>query len=178
MKNSVLRRVFIYSMIILLLYFTIFLYKIYVDINDENKSTSPIGVDYSIFYAAGKMAIEGKANLIYDVDTHHAEIESVIGRETPHLLGWFYPPNFLLMIIPLSILPYYMSLILWILITFILVLYSIYLLCKRNIYLTGIACSFPGILMNLRWGQNGFLSSSLLGFGLYFINTNPMFIVR
>ena len=131
------------------------------------------GIDYSAYYAASQMVINGEIDYIYDIDKHHAMVENILSQVVPFELPWFYPPNFLLIVLPLAILPYKVALFFWIFSTLTLCVYSIYILVEKNWKIAFVILGFPAILMNLRWGQNGFLSTALLALSFYFIQFNP-----
>jgi len=65
----------------------------------------PIGTDFSSFYAAGSLALEGRAGEVYDMAAHHAREQQIFGAAVPYY-GWLYPPLFLLVVTPLAVLPY------------------------------------------------------------------------
>ena len=132
------------------------------------------GVDYADYYAAGRMVIEGDTANIYHDPIHQQRLEEILGRELSFTLAWPYPPTFLLAIVPLAYLPYYASLITWMVLTLALVIFSVYQLVPEYPKLTLLALGFPGMYWTYRWGQNGFLSSGLIGLGLYFMESNPV----
>ena len=86
---------------------------------------------------------------------------------------WLYPPIFLLMVLPLSLLPYFAAFAAWIVITL-----SCYIVILRRIcpqpYIIYWMVLFPGIVINLLVGHNGCLSGTLLGGGLLFLNSSPI----
>ncbi len=132
------------------------------------------GVDYADYYAAGRMVIEGDTANIYHDPIHQQRLEEILGRELSFTLAWPYPPTFLLAIVPLAYLPYYASLITWLVLTLAFVFFSVYKLVPKYPKLTLLAFGFPGMYWTFRWGQNGFLSAGLIGFGLYFLESNPV----
>ena len=132
------------------------------------------GVDYADYYAAGRMVIEGNLANIYHDPIHQQRLEEILGRDLSFTLAWPYPPTFLLAIVPLAYLPFYASLITWLVLTLALVFFSVYKLVPKYPKLTLLALGFPGMYWTLKWGQNGFLSSGLIGFGLYFLESNPV----
>ena len=95
----------------------------------------------------------------------------IIGTSTP-LFAWNYPPVFLLIILPLSLLPYLPSLIVWLLSTV-----TGYFLTIRHIVPHRLApwifLGFPAVTTNFFYGQNGFLSATLLGSGLLLLDRRP-----
>ena len=64
----------------------------------------PIGTDFSSFYAAGSMVLDGRAADVYDMAAHYARERQIFGEATPYY-GWLYPPIFLFAVAPLALLP-------------------------------------------------------------------------
>jgi len=77
-----------------------------------DRNGKPLGTDFSSFYAAGSMALEGRAAAAYDVTLHHAREQQVFGAATPYY-AWLYPPLFFLIPTPLALLPYPLALAVW-----------------------------------------------------------------
>ena len=65
----------------------------------------PTSTDFASFYAAGKLAAAGTAPLAYDHAAHQAA-EWVATEPGIGYQFFFYPPVFLLLAAPLSLLPY------------------------------------------------------------------------
>jgi hypothetical protein len=72
----------------------------------------PIGTDFSSFYAAGSMVLDGRAADVYDMAAHYARERQIFGEATPYY-GWLYPPIFLFAVAPLALLPYAIALAVW-----------------------------------------------------------------
>lgn len=172
--RKVENRLAIYSCIFFCLYLWIFSYYTVVDISNKDKFSSPFGVDFAVYYATGQMVLEGNIEDIYDIQLHHTRLETILDRDVPFSLPWVYPPTFLLAVLPFSYFSYNIALIIWITSTFVLAISAVYLLVPNKKNLIFIVFGFPGVLMNLRWGQNSFLNTALLGFGVYFMESNPM----
>ncbi|MEZ4627103.1 MAG: glycosyltransferase family 87 protein [Eubacteriales bacterium] len=139
-----------------------------------SRLASPYGVDFGVYYTAGKMVLSGESDRIFDIAVHHAALEEVLQRQLPFYLPWLYPPVFLLAIVPFCFVPFTAALVLWLLVTFLLALFALYKLLPKLKGLAVMSGGFLGFLMNLRWGQNGFLNTALIGFGLYFLEGNPI----
>ena len=167
-------RLALYSCILLFCYVSVFSYCLVREFAGQSRIASPIGVDFGVYYTTGRMVLSGDIENIYNVPIHHAALEENLNRTLPFYLPWLYPPSFLFIVVPISILPYPVALIIWGILTFALALYALYLLVPKIRSLALIACGVPGVFMNLRWGQNGFLNTALIGFGIYFLESNPM----
>jgi len=82
---------------------------------------------------------------------------------------------FLLAIIPFSLLPFKISMVLWLGVAMTLAAVAIYRMLPEKRWLGALALGFPGVFMNFRWGQNGFLSAAILAAGVGALETNPVF---
>ena len=115
--------------------------------------------------------MHGDPTGIYSISKLHIIEKLVIGADVG-LRPWHYPPSFLIIVLPLSLFPYGISFALWILST----LYG-YLWIVRRIVphrLTfWLFLAFPPAINNLFYGQNGFLSTILLGGGLLLLDSRP-----
>jgi len=131
----------------------------------------PLGADFSDYWSASSLALAGDPMAVYDFSRLIATQEAVTGVKFP--LFFSYPPIFLLMVLPLALLPYLASLAAWLAVTL-----SIYLLVIRRIaphpLATWLALAFPGTFQNFIQGQNGFLSAALLGGGLLILDRFPL----
>jgi len=156
--------------------FFVFLFTIYIiaERTEKNSQVSPFGVDFGVYYTAGQMVRSGETDDLYNIPVHHAALERIMDREMPFYLPWMYPPTFLMIVTPFSFLPYTTALVVWLSITLALALFALFPLVPKRKSLALLVVGFPGVLMNLRWGQNGFLNTALLGFGLYFLESNPV----
>jgi alpha-1,2-mannosyltransferase len=130
-----------------------------------------IGTEFRMFWIGSSMAWHGELSDIYDIKKFEAAEMRLSGTEQGHI--WLYPPPFLLMVLPLSLLPYLPSLALWLAVTL-----SGYVLVLRRIcpqpYVFFWMVFFPGIVSNFLVGHNGFLSGALLGGGLLVLNRSPI----
>lgn len=167
MADFLRKRVKGYSIIFLSAYLVYFIFGLFM-IKD-----SLMGIDFSAFYSAGKLALEGNSTLIYDLIKHHDVLEGVLEQEIPFMLGWFYPPIFLLFVTPLALLPFKFAMVFWMASTFIIYMITIK---KISISQNGLyaAMCFPGVLMNLNWGQNGLLTVGLFGLAIYNLEKRPV----
>src|SRR3569623_115948 len=145
-----------------------------------DRNGKPLGTDFSSFYAAGSLALEGHAAAAYDFALHHAREQQVFGAATPYY-AWLYPPIFFLVAAPLAWLPYPAALAVWQFSSLALYLAVIGAILRgvridpavrRNWLLVAIA--FPAVFINLGHGQNGFLSAALFGAALLALPARPL----
>lgn len=145
-----------------------------------DRNGKPLGTDFSSFYAAGSMALEGHADAAYDFALHHAREQQVFGAATPYY-AWLYPPIFFLIAAPLAWLPYPAALAVWQFGSLALYLAVIGAILRgvrtdpavrRNWLL--VAAAFPAVFINLGHGQNGFLSAALFGAALVALPARPL----
>jgi len=163
------------SVCLLCIYIFVFSHALIMDAKSEVKAESTYGMGSALFYAVGQVMISsGKSANPYDTVNLRTELEKVLERTIDQPMAWPYPPMILLLWAPLALFPYYIALFLWLSITFSLFCIAIYKLVPNCKQIALLACGFPGVFMNLSWGQNGFLNTALLGFGLYFMNTRPV----
>jgi hypothetical protein len=136
-----------------------------------DRNGKPLGTDFSNVYAAGTLALAGKADAAYHWPTAHAAEKAIFGRDVP-FYGWHYPPQFLIVASALALVPYAWALAAWMALTL-----PAYLLALRTILAhpatTLAALAFPAMFVNLGHGQNGFLTAALLGGALVLLDRRP-----
>jgi len=141
----------------------------------------PIGTDFSSFYAAGSMALEGHAANAYDMAAHYARQQQIFGASTPYY-AWFYPPFLLFIAAPLALLPYPAALMIWQVATlafYVCVIGAILQPIRQSRPDLGylwvlLALAFPAVFINLGHGQNGLLTAALLGAALLMLTRQPL----
>lgn len=130
----------------------------------------PLGADFSHYWIASALVQAGHPLTVYHAPEFLAAQEAFFKISYP--LPWFYPPTFLLMVYPLAFLPYLVSLCVWLATTL-----AAYLVVLRRIaphpWTPWLALAFPGTFQNFFHGQNGFLTTALLGGGLFLLNQSP-----
>ena len=73
----------------------------------------PLGTEFSNVYAAGRMALEGRAAEAWDWAAHYRAQQALHGDPNVPFYGWHYPPPFLLVAGLLALLPYLAALFVW-----------------------------------------------------------------
>ena len=134
----------------------------------------PAPVDFSAFWAAGRLILAGKAQAAYDWASLRAVVEASTGhpfREAHYPI--FYPPVFLLYLAPLGLFSYLTALLLWLGVTMSAYLAAAYaILPRRGVLLVALAA--PAVLWTVCVGQNGLLTAALLGGGLALLDRRPV----
>jgi alpha-1,2-mannosyltransferase len=131
----------------------------------------PVGYDFITFYAASDLARQGHAAAAFDIRSIYAAEQAAVPANTSVFL-WHYPPPFQLIIAPLAYVPYGVALAGWLAGTL-----ALYLLLVRRLsdhpLAPMLALAFPAVFINAMHGQNGFLNTALLGFGLVLLDRRP-----
>ncbi|MCL5057811.1 MAG: DUF2029 domain-containing protein [Actinobacteria bacterium] len=139
-------------------------------INDSRGQA--LGSDYICFYAASELAREGDVSGIYDIkQIYRKEVE--LAGDQADMVGFYYPPTFLLLVLPLAYMPYVVSLAIWISTTLLGYAALLRRIAPDSATL-GLALAYPGAFQNAIHGQNGFLTTALLGWGLVLLRGCPV----
>ena len=166
------KRVRFYSAVLLLAYLAAAVAQLATSHHLLFKSGACIGGDFVNPYAASIAALKGDPASVYDIHRQHVQEAAVIGKDFG-VLGFHYPPMFLLLVMPLSMLPFITS---WIL--FETVTLAGYLAVLRRIAPIPLglwlALTFPAVIINVMCGQNGFITTALIGGGLLLLERRPI----
>lgn len=169
------KKIVVYSIMIFAIYILMFFFFLFSNVLDNGTGLSEFGIDFADYYTAGHMAMSGELDNVYSVPAHRASMEQLLGVVVPFTLPWRYPPVFLLAIIPFALLPFKISMVLWLGVTLAFAAVAIYRMLPEKRWLGALALGFPGVFMNFRWGQNGFFSAAILAAGVGALETNPVF---
>ena len=149
--------------VFLFLFFLTYRYLYYPDIFFAS--------DFSHYWVAGRLAMAGEPTAVYDFPRLQAFGQAVGGIHVG--IPWFNTPTFLMLVLPFSLVPYHAALFLWIFTTL-----GGYLIIMRRLapssQFTWLALAFPSTLLNIVYGQNGFLSVIFLGGGLVLLDRSPI----
>jgi alpha-1,2-mannosyltransferase len=132
----------------------------------------PLGTDYASFWTASKLALGGHPLQVYDITAHHAEQTRLFGRDVGYS-AFFYPPIYLLICLPLALLPYFASLAVWLGVTG-LAYWRVVRAWLGDRFGALAIFSFPAVLVNIGHGQNGFLTTALFGGGALMLDRRPI----
>jgi arabinofuranan 3-O-arabinosyltransferase len=133
----------------------------------------PLALDFLSFWSAGHLALTGHASTAYDWPAMHLLQQQLMGRAPDGYLGWAYPPLFFCVAIPLALIPYAASFVIWVCAG--LALYAVAIACvARARGAALLACAVPAALGCVMPGQNGFLSAALIAGALLQLETRPL----
>jgi len=165
------KRLSLYPRIFVFVYVAMWGFWILTGSGLTDRMGKPIGSDFLAFFTASSVALRGEPAAAYDFGRISEMERSIVKADYP--APWVYPPTYLLIVLPLGLLPYLASLAAWTASTL-----TLFLLTLRRIAphpsTTWLALGFPGTFQNLTHGQNGFLIAALLGGGLLSLERFPL----
>jgi alpha-1,2-mannosyltransferase len=132
----------------------------------------PSGLDFATFWAASRLTLAGTPLKAYSWEA----IARTVLQSSPlahHPGPWFYPPNFLLLVKPLGLLPFPAAYAVFALVTATVFI----LLLRKAVPLSGAwlpILAFPGLWLNLAQGQNACLTASLALGALLLLEKRPV----
>lgn len=126
------------------------------------RDAPPIDIDYLSFHAASALAQAGQAASVWNRDLH-AAAQTALQGQPGRYYAFFYPPQYLLICLPLALLPLPWGLVAWVSMTGA----ACWAALRRwggfdGPMLALLAALSPAALLNLLHGQNGFLTTALL----------------
>jgi alpha-1,2-mannosyltransferase len=165
-------RVRVYTRLLCACYFALFAAWAVLRPGGILATLQPVGGDFPPYWAASSLALGGHPAAVYDHPKLDAAEKAVMRRKGPGYQPFLYPPVFLVIVLPLSLLPYNGALIVWTLIGL-----AAYLIVVRKIAprpeTLWVALAFPGALLTILDGQNGLITAALFGGGLLLLERRP-----
>jgi hypothetical protein len=143
----------------------------------------PYCVDFGLFWLSGKFAAAGHAAMIFDFSGAWSDAQSAFygplvsdglpGPGCYYRQPFYYPPPYLFFTYPLSFMSYETAFAAWLGALFLLYQIVVYAIVPRRTAL--IVAAAPVFLMatNLLTGQNGFISTALIGLSLVSMERRP-----
>ncbi len=165
-------RLRVYPRVFLALYLLLTAVWVLLSRHGVDITGKPLGHDFIAFWTASELALAGHPLAAYDPETLVAAQQALLpGIRTAH--PWQYPPTFLLAVLPLALLPYFASYLLFVASTLF-----VYAAVWRRIAPPQagliLLLAFPGVYQNALHGQNGFLTAALIGGALLSLPSRPM----
>ncbi len=131
-----------------------------------------VGRDFTMFWSASVLALEGNAGSVYDFQLIRELQGSLTGVSDPAYPAWLYPPTGLLLVAPVSLLPYKASLVVWT-VAGLGALGAVLWRMLRDPAAVVVLLLFPAVSLCLINGQSGVWLAALLGGGLVLLDRRP-----
>lgn len=128
--------------------------------------------DFTNLWAGGRLAIEGKVSLLFDVDAYRGALRAWFGSGLPDQ-EWSYPPSILLIGAPLALLPLPLAYAVWTVGTAACLFAILQRLDLPGLITVALVLS-PAEVMNTVFGQNGALTAALLIGTFLLLPTRPI----
>ncbi len=138
-----------------------------------DKAGAPIYTDFGCGWAAATAALRGQAAALAD-PVAFAKIQSIMFPNARDFYpNWPYPPTFLLLLAPFTLLPYLSAFIAFDVVTLAGLLAVVHRILRRPAAIA-LALAAPFTAWNFLAAQNGFLTGALTGAGLLFLERRPV----
>lgn len=137
------------------------------------QGTDPIAADFVCYWAAAGFAAAGHAASAYDPAAMSAAEHAALTMQPDGFFGFYYPPSFLLLLLPLAFLPYVAAVLAFLASGFVPYFASLRVLLPQRWALIPII-SFPGVVVTAGTGQNGFLSAACFGGYMVLLDRRPL----
>ncbi|WP_321807583.1 glycosyltransferase family 87 protein [Burkholderia sp. BCC1993] len=146
-----------------------------------SQTTARPGVDFSVFWTASQLVLQGHAAAIYDpVFFSHAEVAqfgAYIGHQS---LPWLYPPTMLLLIAPVALVPFLPAYFLFFAGSLLCYAYAVLRLSGLRAHLPVpraaalVVLAYSGVFASVLYGQNSILTAGIAAFALHFLGRRPI----
>ena len=137
-----------------------------------DRGGKPIGYDFITFWSAARLALTGAPEAVFNAAAMGAMHRLAVPALGDILFLWHYPPAYLLLVLPLGLLPYPAALVAFSGATAALWAGLIRALFRApRAWL--VAAATPAGIINFLDGQNGFLTAGLAGFALLQLDRRP-----
>lgn len=145
----------------------------------DTRITGPAS-DFSVFWGASHIALHGHPLDAYDIDKIMVVINQygTLEAGSERILPWLYPPTFLLLVLPLSLLPLWPSYLLFMLATgWFYVKATIGLLgdkvdARQHAWMSVV--SSPAVFVTVLMGQNSMLTAGLAATAVAWLGKRPV----
>jgi alpha-1,2-mannosyltransferase len=138
-----------------------------------------ISGDFVSFWTAGELVLNGHAADAYREMPHFFKQLALHGDTTRLYVAFFYPPFFLLLCAGFALLSYFPALCLWLISTFLCYAAAIRALLSKcrfeGLNPWVLFLGYPAVIVNIGFGQNGFISTALFGGAAVLLDRRPEF---
>jgi hypothetical protein len=167
-----LSRYSIAALICYAIFLTVYLYRV---MWQQRADFPPLGMDFLPFWSASFLVQHGHAVDAYNLKAL-TDVEMAAApyfRTMGSILPWLYPPNSLLIMSPLALLPFQAAAVTFIAGTFALFAKAIHTIVPRRQTVL-VTLAFPGVALVAVMGQNGMLTAALAASGLLALRRRPV----
>jgi hypothetical protein len=133
----------------------------------------PIGIDFVAYWAAARLALHGQWQGLYTNAVIEPFERAHVVLSEPGYLAFFYPPPFLLLCLPLGLLPYAGALLVFIAAQAALLWTALRRILPGPQFVLPIV-AFPGFVMDVLSGQNGGLTASCFAGAMIYLDSRPL----
>jgi alpha-1,2-mannosyltransferase len=145
----------------------------------EAPRISMVSGDFVSFWTAGELVLEGHAVDAYNEVPHFFKQLALHGDpDSWAYLAFFYPPYVLLLCAGFALLPYLAALGLWLASSCAAYAAALRALVPKDLHdreaVWVLFLGYPAVLVNAGFGQNGFLSTALLGGAAVWLGRRPV----
>ena len=133
----------------------------------------PIYTDFGLWWAAGMQALHGNSAALYDPGELAKIQAALFGPGDDFYPNWPYPPTILLVLAPLALLPYRYAFITWDVATLLGCVAIVYLVVRQRAAIA-LSLAAPFSAWSFLAAYNGFLTASLIGGSLLFLERRPV----
>ncbi|MEL7040510.1 MAG: glycosyltransferase family 87 protein [Pseudomonadota bacterium] len=135
-----------------------------------------IGRDFVNYYSASQLWMSGSLPTLFWIFDYRDYLASLYGME--FTLNWSYPPSYLFFVAPIALLPYVLAYVVWMgtglaiyATTAAKSIAQTALSMKTKLMLLLLA---PATVVNVFFGQNGFVTGTLLYLGVRYTSQRPV----
>jgi hypothetical protein len=153
--------------------FVIGLLKLWGEYEGQTPGHPARFTDFFALWSYGKIAGAHPVAELYDFATLHAR-QVALGMDPGDQSPFAYPPTFMLLLRPLSLLPYDTAHVVWLVGTLALFVWAVWGTCSRSPLGVLGAIVAPASIVNIYCGQSGFLAAALLTAGIRLAVTRPV----
>ena len=137
-----------------------------------DRAGTPIYTEFTCQWIAGLLAVHGQTVSVYHPIEFLDIQRTLVGPQASYGI-WPYPPTYFLIFMPFSFLPYAAAFLTWNLVTLVACAAVVYFIVRRPAA-TLLVLASPFTAWNFVAGHNAFLTASLLGAALLFLERKPV----
>lgn len=166
------QRLTVYPFIFLVVYVVAAAYWVSESTGLIDPKDKPLGYDFIAFWSGATLALDGNPADVFDPAKLFA-VQQVAVPGNEMIFLWHYPPTFLMMVLPLAVLPYIWSYLVWVFGTLVAYASTIRKMAPQP-QTVMLVLAFPASFINLMHGQNAFLTAALFGGAMLTLERRPI----